>query len=168
MGCMDEGVKAGKLIALILLFGISVYSPGAPAIPNKPAAPNKRAAANIPIAPKPAVVYKKEECKNCHPDQVNDIASAGRKHRSVPCIGCHTGHPPEVEKPIAECTKCHLKTRKSHFEVPGCLNCHKNPHTPLNITFSAQAGCFNCHGVEVRQLSDNPSRHTALGCVFLP
>lgn len=108
--------------------------------------------------------YKKEECVQCHADRVNDIAKAGGKHRNVPCVGCHAGHPPEVEKPIAQCSKCHLKTRKAHFELTGCLNCHTNPHTPLQITFKGKDACLNCHALQVEQLRDNKSKHTALDC----
>lgn len=108
--------------------------------------------------------YKKEECVQCHAGRVNEIATAGGKHRSVPCVGCHYGHPPEVAKPIAQCSKCHLKARKSHFEVTGCINCHKNPHTPLNISFAGKDACLNCHGLQVEQLRDNKSKHSALNC----
>jgi hypothetical protein len=108
--------------------------------------------------------YTKEDCVKCHAGRVNDIATAGGKHRSVPCVGCHFGHPPEVKKPIAQCSKCHLKTRKAHFGVTGCLDCHTNPHTPLRITFKSKDACLNCHAHQAEQLSDNKSKHTALGC----
>ncbi|HEX9021936.1 MAG TPA: cytochrome C [Nitrospirota bacterium] len=100
----------------------------------------------------------------CHSDQVNDIAAAGGKHRRVPCMGCHVGHPPEVAKPIAPCTKCHLTTRKSHFELTGCLNCHRNPHTPLKISFKGKDACLNCHATQLAQLRENKSKHSALDC----
>lgn len=110
------------------------------------------------------VPYTKDDCVKCHAAQVKDIATAGRKHRSVPCLGCHVGHPPEVQKPIAPCNKCHLKTRKAHFEVGGCLNCHTNPHTPLNITFRGKADCLYCHMSQSEQLTRNKSKHSALDC----
>ena len=110
--------------------------------------------------------YKKEDCVKCHAARVNDIATAGKKHRSVPCVGCHPGHPPEVKKPIAQCAKCHPKTRKAHFEEERCLNCHKNPHTPLNISLTGKEGCLNCHATQIRQLKESKSKHTALDCSF--
>jgi hypothetical protein len=108
--------------------------------------------------------YTKEECVQCHAARVNDIATAGGKHKIVPCIGCHHGHPPEVKKPIAQCSKCHLTTRKAHFEVTGCLNCHKNPHTPMKISFQGKNACLNCHQLQSDQLKENKSKHTALDC----
>ena len=110
--------------------------------------------------------YKKEDCVKCHAAQVKDIAEAGRKHRSVPCLGCHVGHPPDVKKPIAQCSKCHFKTRKAHFEISGCLNCHTNPHTPLKITLNNSQSCLNCHGLQVQQLSDSKSKHSILDCTL--
>jgi hypothetical protein len=108
--------------------------------------------------------YKKDECVRCHPGPVGNIATAGGKHRSVPCVGCHAGHPPNVKKPIAPCSKCHFNSRKAHFGITGCLNCHTNPHTPLQISFKGKDACLNCHAREVEQLSTNKSRHSALNC----
>jgi hypothetical protein len=69
-----------------------------------------------------------------------------------------------VKKPIALCNKCHLKTRKAHFELGGCLTCHTNPHTPLNIVFQGKADCLYCHGSQSRQLAAGKSKHRALDC----
>ncbi|MBI5741541.1 MAG: cytochrome C [Nitrospirae bacterium] len=108
--------------------------------------------------------WTKDDCVRCHPGPVNARAEAGGKHRNVPCAGCHVGHPPEVKKPIAQCSKCHLKTRKPHFRQEGCLNCHRDPHSPLNISTLGNDVCLTCHEKQVEQLRDNPSKHTALNC----
>lgn len=111
---------------------------------------------------------KKGDCRQCHALQVNDIAVAGGGHRGVPCSGCHDGHPPEVKKPIAPCHNCHLKPRNSHFEIttPGCLDCHTNPHRPLNISLkgAGKDTCLICHGPEIWMLKKYESKHTALEC----
>ncbi len=110
--------------------------------------------------------YKPEECARCHAGPVYDIAAAGGRHKSVPCLGCHAGHPPEVEKPIAPCSKCHLKTSNAHFEITGCLNCHTNPHTPLKMSFkgAGKDACLVCHGLQYWQLRKYESKHSALDC----
>jgi hypothetical protein len=109
--------------------------------------------------------HKKEDCVRCHPAPVRDMAEAGGKHRSVPCIGCHNGHPPETQKPIAQCSKCHLKTKKAHFEVPGCLDCHRNPHRPLKILLQGKEdACLNCHGQQMALFREHPSKHSVLDC----
>ncbi len=105
-----------------------------------------------------------EDCVKCHAGPPADIAAAGGKHRGVGCFGCHAGHPPMVEKPIPKCSQCHMG--KSHFEIKGCLGCHKNPHTPLNITFAGNITdvCLNCHMRQITELRKNKSKHTLLNC----
>jgi len=106
----------------------------------------------------------KEDCVKCHAGPPADIAAAGGKHKYVPCLGCHAGHPPTVKKPIPQCNKCHLKTRKAHYELKDCLTCHKNPHTPLIISFSGPDACMTCHTRQIAQLRENKSKHSALNC----
>jgi hypothetical protein len=55
---------------------------------------------------------------------------------------------------------------KSHYELKGCLGCHKNPHTPLNITFTGKVtdACLTCHTAQMDQLKKYKSKHTALDC----
>jgi hypothetical protein len=115
-------------------------------------------------APELKSTYTQKECVQCHANRVNDIKTAGGKHRNVPCVGCHLGHPPEVKKPIALCSKCHLKEKRSHFELTGCLNCHQNPHTPLTVTFKGKDACLDCHVLQQEQIMRNKSKHTALDC----
>ena len=111
---------------------------------------------------KPSVTN--EDCVKCHAAPPADIAAAGGKHKGVGCTGCHVGHPPAVQKPIPKCSQCHMG--KPHFEMKGCLNCHKNPHTPLNISFADNItdACLNCHTRQIAQLRKNKSKHTALSC----
>jgi len=106
----------------------------------------------------------KEDCVKCHPDQLADIAAAGGKHKGVGCFGCHAGHPPAVKKNIPLCSQCHMG--KAHFDLTGCLKCHTNPHTPLNISFAGNItdACLTCHTKQIAQLRGNKSRHSALSC----
>ncbi len=107
-----------------------------------------------------------EDCAKCHDAPTADLASEGGKHKAVGCTGCHVGHPPTVKKPIPQCSSCHAG--KAHFELTGCLGCHKNPHRPLNITFAGNVtdACVTCHTPQIGQLRDNKSKHTALACSF--
>lgn len=139
--------SSGLLVGLFLVIGISVflvYAGMAPAQPN-PALSN-------------------DDCVKCHAVPPADIAAAGGKHKDVGCTGCHAGHPPTVKKPIPQCSDCHMG--KPHFELKGCLGCHKNPHTPLNVTFAGNItdACLTCHTQQITQLKDNKSKHTALNC----
>jgi hypothetical protein len=104
-------------------------------------------------------------CAPCHADAVRDMKTSGGKHRAVPCTGCHLAHPPDGGNAFQSCNRCHLKTKRAHFELGGCLRCHKNPHTPLNISFSQIKGaCLSCHPAQVAQLREHKSRHSALEC----
>jgi len=107
-----------------------------------------------------------DDCLKCHDGPPADIAAAGGKHKDVGCTGCHVGHPPKVKKPIPQCSECHMG--KAHFEIKGCLNCHKNPHTPLKISFTGKVTdvCITCHTQQIAQLRDNKSKHSAFDCSF--
>ena len=112
----------------------------------------------------PLPTLSNDDCVKCHANPPADIAAAGKKHKDVGCTGCHVGHPPTVKKPIPQCNQCHMG--KPHFELKGCLNCHKNPHTPLNVTFTPNItdACLTCHTPQIDQLKKYKSKHTALDC----
>ena len=105
-----------------------------------------------------------DDCVKCHAGPPADIASNGGKHKDVGCTGCHIGHPPTVKKPIPQCSDCH--GGKAHFELKGCLGCHRNPHTPLKITFANNVtdACLTCHTKQIEQLRKYKSKHSALNC----
>jgi hypothetical protein len=107
-----------------------------------------------------------EDCVKCHAAPSKDLAASGGKHKDVGCTGCHAGHPPAVKKPIPLCSDCH--GGKPHFEIKGCLECHRNPHTPLTITFPENVtdACLTCHTQQIEQLRTNKSKHTSLACSF--
>jgi len=105
------------------------------------------------------------DCIKCHANPPRDIAANGGKHRDVvTCLDCHQGHPPADRDNIPKCSDCHTGT--SHFELEGCLNCHTNPHTPLQITLNGDltAQCLTCHTEQIEQLKQFPSKHTQLAC----
>jgi predicted CXXCH cytochrome family protein len=104
------------------------------------------------------------DCIKCHADQPAKIEANGGKHKTVSCQDCHTGHRPSSKNNIPQCTMCHQG--KPHFETKGCLNCHKNPHTPLSITFATKLTepCLTCHTKQNQQLIEHKSKHSSLGC----
>jgi hypothetical protein len=109
-------------------------------------------------------VLKNDDCVKCHTSQPADIAAAGAKHKDLGCLGCHEGHPPLAKKGLPQCNQCHMGS--AHYELKGCLNCHKDPHTPLNISFGSNVtdACLTCHSQQITQLRDHKSKHTNLAC----
>ena len=108
-----------------------------------------------------------DDCAKCHSKPPADIAAAGRKHKTeIGCQDCHNGHPPSNRKIIPLCNQCH--EGKSHYKLAACISCHKNPHTPLNITYGNNVtdACVTCHAGQIVKLRDNKSKHTALACSF--
>ena len=104
------------------------------------------------------------DCVKCHAAPPADIAANGGKHKNVACTDCHASHRPAVKDNIPKCSQCHMG--KPHYELTGCLNCHKNPHTPLKISFAGNVTdpCLTCHTQQITQLRENKSKHTALYC----
>ncbi|WP_298272689.1 cytochrome C [Geobacter sp.] len=115
-------------------------------------------------ADQPAPTLSVNDCVKCHKQEPADIASAGAGHKKITCFDCHTNHRPASKNNIPQCSKCH--TGKKHYELTGCLGCHKNPHTPLNITLSGNITdpCLTCHTQQMAQLKQFPSKHSKLFC----
>jgi hypothetical protein len=105
-----------------------------------------------------------DDCVKCHAGPPADIASAGAKHKTITCFDCHASHRPASKDNIPKCGDCH--SGKPHFELKGCLGCHKNPHTPLKIEFGNKVTdpCLTCHNQQIAQLKENRSKHTELFC----
>lgn len=106
-----------------------------------------------------------DDCAKCHDAAPKAIEENGMAHKtSVTCTDCHVGHPPKDLDIIPQCSMCH--SGESHFELEGCLNCHTNPHTPLEITLGDEVTdpCLTCHTDQIEQLRNNPSMHTEQFC----
>lgn len=105
------------------------------------------------------------DCAKCHAKQPADIEAGGSKHKtSVNCLSCHASHRPESKNNIPVCAQCHQG--KPHYEQKNCLQCHKNPHTPLVVTFDKPMTepCLACHVNQIKQLRENRSKHSAKNC----
>lgn len=105
------------------------------------------------------------DCPKCHHTVAARIESNGGAHKTkITCLNCHEGHPPTVRGIIPRCGKCHQD--RPHFELPDCLLCHTNPHTPLKITLNRQTTgpCTTCHTRQIQELREHPSIHTSLDC----
>ncbi len=111
------------------------------------------------------------DCVKCHDSEPADIARAGGKHQSkLTCRECHLEHPPQGTNVIPKCSRCHNKNSQEHFKLPNCLGCHRNPHTPLDVTVDdtpqVSAGCKTCHPEKGEEFKKFPSKHATKNCTF--
>ena len=119
-----------------------------------------RSGAQAPAKP----VLSVDDCSKCHAAPPADIAAAGAGHKTITCFDCHPGHRPASKDNIPTCSQCH--SGKPHYDLKGCLGCHKNPHTPLKIAFGNNVTdpCLTCHSQQITQLRENRSKHSNLFC----
>ncbi len=113
------------------------------------------------------VDLKGEDCAKCHDQQPADIEAGGGAHKTeIGCQDCHAGHRPTSKNNIPQCSQCH--DGGEHYKLANCLGCHKNPHTPKNITFDKKqtTPCLTCHKEQVAQLKQFASKHTQQACSF--
>lgn len=111
------------------------------------------------------------DCVKCHDSEPADINKNGGKHKtSVACMDCHLEHLPLGTKTIPQCSMCHDSNSQGHFQLPNCLGCHRNPHTPLDVTVNdvpeVSVGCKTCHPEKGKEFAEFPSKHSAKNCTF--
>ncbi|MBA3013354.1 MAG: cytochrome C [Proteobacteria bacterium] len=120
---------------------------------------------DIPESNEPLNQLSLNDCAKCHPGVVASIHSKGMAHRDkLTCTGCHPGHPPHDTGIIPLCNQCHQGA--AHFGLTNCLECHTNPHTPMEITLAKTitGPCTTCHNGQLEQLQDYQSIHSTLDC----
>ncbi|MFO7762052.1 MAG: cytochrome C [Thermodesulfobacteriota bacterium] len=117
------------------------------------------------VVPEPLTV---SECGQCHYQIFNQVKEDGGKHR-FNCLNCHEqlhSYNPNREnwsEIMPKCSSCHIFPHGEQFS--SCLDCHQNPHTPLNVTTAGiSSECGNCHQGPQKELKDYPSMHTQLEC----
>jgi hypothetical protein len=119
-------------------------------------------------APAPAkATLQNNDCVKCHSQAPADVEAAGMAHKTaVSCQDCHNGHPPAVKKIIPQCSQCH--EGKAHYKLEKCMECHKNPHQPKNISFGKNLTdpCLTCHVQQIAKLRETKSKHSALYCTY--
>ncbi|MFP3984039.1 MAG: cytochrome C [Desulfurivibrionaceae bacterium] len=118
------------------------------------------------VTPEPLTVA---ECGQCHPQVFKQVKNNGGKHR-FECVNCHEqlhAYNPNEEnwnEIMPKCSSCHTLPHGERFS--NCLECHQNPHAPLDIISmsSISSECESCHQGPREQLDEYPSRHADLGC----
>lgn len=103
------------------------------------------------------------DCVKCHEGIVLTLQRKGQAHQQL-CLDCHQGHPPADMEVVPTCGRCHQEG--PHAALSGCLQCHTDPHQPLEISYGRDlsAPCLSCHAEQSEQLLAHPSIHSRLAC----
>jgi predicted CXXCH cytochrome family protein len=112
-----------------------------------------------------------EECARCHFSVFNALRKQGFRHR-IECVRCHrefhvyNPRKNNFDEIMPDCIWCHKSGsggpfHGDHKNLTPCLNCHADPHKPLNIPMEeASPSCALCHTEEGGEIQDFPSKHT--------
>jgi len=119
------------------------------------------------VSAQPQGASKDQNCTGCHAEPAKNMSSRGGKHNTMGCEDCHVGHPPEVKRPVLECTQCHEPHSPKMAEAV-CSQCHK-AHTASVITYAYNLPpqyCAVCHEKAANTLAASKNKHTGLGCAL--
>lgn len=124
------------------------------------------------LADQAAAQLQNTDCSKCHDSQPTDIVKNGGKHKTaIGCLDCHLEHLPLGKETIPQCSMCHDASAQKHFAVGDrtvCLGCHRNPHTPLDVTVddvpAVSLVCKTCHAEKGDEFAKFPSKHAQKNC----
>ncbi|MFA5861324.1 MAG: hypothetical protein WDA16_06470 [Candidatus Thermoplasmatota archaeon] len=122
-------------------------------------------------------------CADCHSATAAKVRGSPAAHgaiaRDAGCGGCHITHDaPSAAGDAKACTSsgCHDQdpannaslVKKKHAEIPNCLGCHGDPHTPRQPAFSELgSACASCHAENATKIAQEGLGHAnvaAAGC----
>jgi len=111
-----------------------------------------------------------DQCGQCHPGIFQKIKEKGERHR-FQCQDCHQqlhSYNPLKQnwaEVMPQCGSCH-KELPHGKAFTACLECHKDPHMPLEIAMDKNlvASCGTCHTQPQAQLVQFPSAHSQQEC----
>ncbi len=127
-----------------------------------------------PVVVQVSTELQNTDCIKCHATQPADLNRNGGKHKTkVGCRKCHLEHLPLGYLTIPQCSMCHDPAVREHFTVGErkiCLGCHRNPHTPLDVTIDNvppnSIVCKTCHSEKGEEFAQFPSKHAEKNCTF--
>lgn len=171
-----------SIIGLITIYGCVTPKPQV-APPERVEAPAEQASAPAET-PQEMSPYEMDirplttaECGQCHFSVFQALKATGGKHK-IDCVRCHARYhvynprKQNYDEIMPKCSSCHLSAAKGPFHgenkiLTPCLNCHADPHKPLNIPLSViEPTCGLCHSKEGNEIKDHPSKHsTDVSCV---
>jgi hypothetical protein len=119
------------------------------------------------VSAQPEGASKDRSCTGCHADPAKNMRNRGGKHTTMGCADCHNGHPPDVKKPMMECTQCHV-SHSAEMAEAACNGCHR-AHTASVVSYTFKVpsrDCAACHKKVAEVLAASRSKHASLGCAL--
>jgi len=105
-----------------------------------------------------------QNCATCHASQAGDVNQFPSAHAEVACSECHH----DRHGTIPGCLECHAEPHTPFVDNAACLACHP-VHAPLEIKYGdniANETCGACHGEVQKVLRKGTKKHSQLFCVF--
>lgn len=119
----------------------------------------------VSARPKEAPDY--QACAGCHREAAGTMKGHGGRHKTMECVMCHPGHPPQVEKPFTECTQCH-QPHSPRMTAASCKGCH-TAHAAAVVKYAfniPSVDCAACHQPAADVLGGRGGKHKALSCAL--
>ena len=182
MACANKGQDASTVDTQQPIVVASAQAAEIPTTANEAsAAKAEQEAAEAPLYTETPRSLTPVECGSCHGGEYKRLRESNSKHR-FECTDCHEqlhGYVPTKNNYadiMPKCSSCHDLPHGEAFTQ--CLQCHQDPHTPLDIPFSGveqkiknKAGknvvaCEVCHSdSEGQEMETYPTKHnTEVGC----
>lgn len=159
--------KVGVVVSIICIIGLLAVC-GCATKPQAAAAKKPSGISPYEMKVEPLTTA---ECGQCHFSYFETISAQGGKHQ-IDCVQCHTvyhAYSPRkknYDQIMPKCSSCHLNERGEPFHgkdksLTPCLNCHADPHKPLQIPASeVEPLCARCHAKEGNEINEYRSKHT--------
>jgi len=115
------------------------------------------------VAAQPKEPSNYQTCVGCHREAAKKMKVGGGKHSSLECVMCHSGHPPEVEKPFTDCSQCH-QPHSPQMSGASCSQCHK-AHAAAVVGYAfnvSSRDCAACHQKAAEVLKSRGGKHKQL------
>lgn len=105
-----------------------------------------------------------QSCGSCHTNQASEVKQFPSAHTEVACNECHH----DRHGYLPGCLECHPEPHMPFSDNAGCLECHP-VHSPLEIHYGEDIGnetCGACHETVQKKLRSGTKKHSQLYCVY--
>jgi len=104
------------------------------------------------------------QCGQCHSAQGSEVQQFPSAHTELACSDCHH----DQHGYLPGCLECHPEPHTSYVDNSACMGCHP-VHSPLEIAYGdsiVNETCGACHEGVQKKLNKGTKKHAALFCVY--